>query len=78
MRFNFIAVDYLVYTNEVLGNIEELYNMPVIISAIVAAVILILFFERKKLILSQLRGMYFGKRTIYFMLFLLFPLEVIF
>jgi len=25
-RFNFIAVDYLVYTNEVIGNIRESYS----------------------------------------------------
>ncbi len=29
VRYNFIAVDYLVYTNEVLGNIKESYNLPV-------------------------------------------------
>jgi len=74
VRFNFIAVDYLVYTNEVLGNIEESYNMPVIISVVVIAVILILFFVRKKLTASQLNSMDFGKRTIYFLLFLLLPL----
>ncbi|HIV70591.1 MAG TPA: sulfatase-like hydrolase/transferase [Candidatus Aquabacterium excrementipullorum] len=27
-RFNFIAVDYLIYTNEVLGNLRESYNLP--------------------------------------------------
>ena len=30
-RFNFIAVDYLVYTTEVLGNIRESYDLPVIL-----------------------------------------------
>ncbi len=30
VRFNFIAVDYLVYTTEVIGNIRESYPMPVI------------------------------------------------
>jgi len=30
VRFNFIAVDYLVYTVEVVGNIRESYNMPAI------------------------------------------------
>ncbi len=29
-RFNFIAVDYLVYTTEVTANIRESYNLPVI------------------------------------------------
>ncbi len=29
-RFNFVAVDYLIYTNEVVGNIRESYSMPLI------------------------------------------------
>ena len=33
-RFNFIAVDYLIYTNEVIGNIRESYNMPLLFGAI--------------------------------------------
>jgi phosphoglycerol transferase MdoB-like AlkP superfamily enzyme len=33
-RFNFIAVDYLVYTKEVLGNIRESYPMPLIFAGI--------------------------------------------
>jgi hypothetical protein len=33
-RFNFIAVDYLVYTNEVVGNIRESYNMPLLLSLV--------------------------------------------
>ena len=33
-RFNFIAVDYLVYTQEVLGNIRESYPMPLVFSGI--------------------------------------------
>lgn len=36
-RFNFIAVDYLVYTTEVLGNIRESYNLPLLLSALAAA-----------------------------------------
>lgn len=34
VRFNFIAVDYLVYTTEVLGNIRESYNLALILSAV--------------------------------------------
>lgn len=30
-RFNFIAVDYLVYTTEVVGNIRESYNLPLLL-----------------------------------------------
>jgi phosphoglycerol transferase MdoB-like AlkP superfamily enzyme len=33
-RFNFIAVDYLVYTNEVVGNIRESYPLPAILGGI--------------------------------------------
>ena len=36
-RFNFIAVDYLIYTHEVIGNIVESYPMPLILSAISVA-----------------------------------------
>jgi phosphoglycerol transferase MdoB-like AlkP superfamily enzyme len=35
-RFNFIAVDYLVYTTEVLGNIRESYPVPSILAGILA------------------------------------------
>ena len=34
VRFNFIAVDYLVYTTEVLGNIRESYPLPLIIGGL--------------------------------------------
>lgn len=35
-RFNFIAVDYLIYTHEVVGNIVESYPLPLILAAILA------------------------------------------
>ena len=35
-RFNFIAVDYLIYTNEVIGNIRESYNLPLLLSLVAA------------------------------------------
>jgi phosphoglycerol transferase MdoB-like AlkP superfamily enzyme len=36
-RFNFIAVDYLVYTTEVIGNIRESYPVPAILTALFVA-----------------------------------------
>lgn len=36
VRFNFIAVDYLIYTHEVIDNIRESYPMPAIFGGIVA------------------------------------------
>ena len=34
VRFNFIAVDYLVYTTEVIGNIRESYPMGILLSVV--------------------------------------------
>ncbi len=39
VRFNFIAVDYLVYTTEVIGNIRESYNLPLILGGLVVATV---------------------------------------
>ena len=36
VRFNFIAVDYLVYTNEVIGNIMESYPIPLMSLGVLA------------------------------------------
>jgi hypothetical protein len=41
VRFNFIAVDYLVYTTEVIRNIRESYNMTVIFGALAATTALV-------------------------------------
>ncbi|MDR0534750.1 MAG: LTA synthase family protein [Puniceicoccales bacterium] len=38
-RFNFIAVDYLIYTTEVMGNIRESYNMEALFGALGAATV---------------------------------------
>lgn len=35
-RFNFIAIDYLIYTKEVVGNIRESYSMPMILFSVLA------------------------------------------
>jgi len=42
-RFNFIAVDYLIYTNEVIGNIRESYPVPLILLGIALVVVGLLF-----------------------------------
>jgi len=41
VRFNFIAVDYLVYTTEVIGNIRESYNLPLIFGGLALAALVI-------------------------------------
>ncbi|GEP50799.1 sulfatase [Flavobacterium noncentrifugens] len=48
-RFNFIAVDYLIYTHEVVANIKESYPLPLLIGGVllITASVLFLFFRRK-------------------------------
>ncbi len=43
VRFNFIAVDYLVYTKEVINNIRESYPMPLLFAALFLATALATF-----------------------------------
>ena len=47
-RFNFIAVDYLVYTHEVIKNIQESCPMPLLISVIFIVTLLIFYIIAKK------------------------------
>jgi phosphoglycerol transferase MdoB-like AlkP superfamily enzyme len=75
VRFNFIAVDYLIYTNEVLENIWESYNMPLIISLVVIVVSIILFLLKGKIVASQQISMRFLHRTIVMLIFSLLPLS---
>ena len=48
-RFNFIAVDYLLYTHEVLGNIWESYPVGKLLAALVLPVLLLGFLLRRLL-----------------------------
>ena len=47
VRYNFIAVDYLVYTNEVVGNIMESYSVVPLMIAIVALTAFIMWISYK-------------------------------
>lgn len=47
-RFNFIAVDYLVYTTEVIGNIVESYPMGKLLASIFIIAAIIFFLTYKK------------------------------
>lgn len=48
-RYNFIAVDYLIYTNEVVGNIRESYPIGWIIAGVLLVTVLVFLFIRKRL-----------------------------
>ena len=78
VRFNFIAVDYLIYTNEVLENIWESYNMPLIISVVVLLVAALLLLVRGKITASQQVSMRFVRRTVFMLGFSLLPLSAYF
>lgn len=47
-RFNFIAVDYLIYTNEVISNIKESYPLPVLLGSVVVVTALAIFIVTKR------------------------------
>jgi phosphoglycerol transferase MdoB-like AlkP superfamily enzyme len=47
-RFNFIAVDYLIYTHEVVSNIQESYPLPLLIGGVVLITATLLFVLIKK------------------------------
>ncbi|MDG4476072.1 LTA synthase family protein [Thiovibrio frasassiensis] len=57
VRFNFIAVDYLIYTNEVIGNIRESYPVPLLMSivGIGAALIFLVLRPRLEVVMASVR-----------------------
>ncbi len=48
-KFNFIAVDYLIYTTEVIGNISQAYNLWLILPAIALAAAILTFWQSRLL-----------------------------
>lgn len=47
-RFNFIAVDYLIYTHEVVANIQQSYPLPLLIIGVLLLTFLVLFVFYKR------------------------------
>lgn len=72
-RFNFIAVDYLIYTYEVVQNINESYPLPLLISGVLGTTLLLvlLVFKCKMFELSFRASTGLGKRLIITMSLLL-------
>ncbi|MFM7557544.1 MAG: LTA synthase family protein [Alphaproteobacteria bacterium] len=52
-RFNFIAVDYLIYTTEVIENILESYPMTTLLSIIILISSVIFIFTKQKIFLNN-------------------------
>jgi phosphoglycerol transferase MdoB-like AlkP superfamily enzyme len=63
VRYNFIAVDYLVYTTEVIGNIRQSYPINSIMAGLVIFTALIVYLLRKSITKSTATKTGFGKRT---------------
>lgn len=64
VRYNFIAVDYLVYTNEVLGNIKESYPIPAIVAIVLIVTAFIFYFVRPFIKMSVYSISSFATRSI--------------
>lgn len=76
-RYNFIAVDYLVYTTEVLGNISESYPLGIILPILVLLAIGIVFLARPFVRNSVLLPLSFWKRSALALCLLLLPLLMV-
>lgn len=82
-RFNFIAVDYLVYTNEVLRNVWESYHLvPITILIVAFTVIASLYFYKKYFKLhpanpasGKEKAIFISVYTLFFALFVQFVNE---
>lgn len=61
-RYNFIAVDYLIYTQEVIGNIRESYPVLPLLVAIAAIASLLAFWQYRTASSSRLSAPLLGKR----------------
>ncbi|MGN6416235.1 MAG: LTA synthase family protein [Pseudobacter sp.] len=77
-RYNFIAVDYLVYTTEVLGNISESYPLGLILTVLVLLAVLITIGVRQYIRNSVLLPLSFLKRTVLSVGLLLLPVLMLY
>jgi phosphoglycerol transferase MdoB-like AlkP superfamily enzyme len=74
VRYNFIAVDYLIYTQEVIGNIWESYNIPLIMGSVFIVGVIIVFLLRKPILASCKDSMRFGERSLFLFAFVFITL----
>ena len=76
VRFNFIAVDYLVYTKEIIGTIKESYPLPAIFAGLfmVTALLFFLFYRIDRVRLWFISGTSRKNSLAYGIGLLLFPL----
>ena len=72
-RYNFIAVDYLIYTTEVIGNIRQSYPVEWIAVSLILLTAALIYFLRNKISASQSDDSRFRKRSKTALLLLAFP-----
>jgi len=72
-RFNFIAVDYLIYTNEVIGNIRESYPVGWILAAIGLIAALLIWLLRRPIRAADAMQHSARRRASYALLALVLP-----
>jgi phosphoglycerol transferase MdoB-like AlkP superfamily enzyme len=67
-RFNFIAVDYLIYTYEVIENINQSYSLPLILLVLFSIITAIIYFLKQKQIYKSTfsNSPSLGKRSLIF------------
>lgn len=67
-RFNFIAVDYLIYTHEVIGNIRESYPVGGLLAGIAGLSLLLTAWLRRRIAAPAVAAHTRGWRIVYLML----------
>ncbi len=72
-RFNFIAVDYLVYTHEVIGNIVESYPVAALLTAVIALAALLTGLFRRRIRSASAPSTRLSWRVLYAALALVLP-----
>lgn len=77
-RFNFIAVDYLVYTTEVIGNISQSYPLELILSVLFVAAVAIVYFISPLIRASAIQPSTLLQRTKLVLIYAFFPMLAFF
>jgi phosphoglycerol transferase MdoB-like AlkP superfamily enzyme len=73
-RFNFIAVDYLIYTTEVIGNIQQSYPVMWILAGIGVSSFVVTYFLRNLLLTKDYKVISMRQRMRLTFVYMMFPL----
>jgi phosphoglycerol transferase MdoB-like AlkP superfamily enzyme len=76
-RFNFIAVDYLLYTHEVIGNIRESYPVGWLLTAVGLVALLLVFFFRRAVLAARWQGVAWYQRFGWLLAAIVLPIAAV-